>query len=149
MANPLVPQGTLNRLLNSITFVSNPGLNITASYLVKEQTTMNFDGVATTPIDTATGYVPSPEPYQRITLACHLVKSMALVQAWKNQIEFSTLIGNFVVWPDVPPGIGLQPYQISSGVISTVNPIRMDGTSADWALMLHGLYYINSSIWNT
>ena len=77
MANPIVPQGTLNRLRGSVTIPSNTGLNITASYLGKDGISMSFDGAANTAIDTMTGIVQSPEPYQRVTVAIHLLKSQA------------------------------------------------------------------------
>ena len=147
MANPIVPQGNLNKLRASIQFVSVPGLNITASYLGREMIGGSFEGVATTPIETATGVVYSPEPYQRSTWNVHLLKPQALSAAWKTQYELNTLIGDFVVRPDVgPPGI--DPYQISNGVINTINPLKFAGDDAGWVIILSGIYYINSALWN-
>jgi hypothetical protein len=149
MANPIIPQGTLNRLAISLQFVSHPNLNITASYLGKEMASMTFSGVATTPLDTATGVVYSPEPYQRVTVMAHLVKSMALSQAWKTQLELNSLVGDLVVYPDVLQSQGgLNPYQISNTAIENVNPIRLDGLDATWTISFSGVYYVNSVLWN-
>ena len=145
MANPLVPQGTLNRLRASISFVSFPGLQITASFLGKEGIALAFDGVVTTPLDTMTGVVQSPEPYQRVTVSAHLIKSQALANNFKSQIELNSLVGDFVVRTDAG---SMGPYQVSNGAINTVNPLKFDGSDAGWTLMLSGIYYVNASLWN-
>jgi hypothetical protein len=148
-ANQLLPQGTLNRLRASVTFVSLPGLNIPASYLGKEMIGMSFDGVITTPLETATGVVTSPEPYQRVTVSCHLVKSMALASLWQAQILVNSLVGDFVVRPDSDPSISLGPFSISNGMVNTVSPLRFDGTDPNYSLILSGQYYVNSNLFNT
>lgn len=145
MANPTVPQGTLNRLRSSITVPGLPGLNITPPYLGREMVALNFEGVATTPIETATGLVMSPEPYQRCTATAHLLKSQALANLWKAQLQVNTLIGDIVVRLDAKP---LNPYQLSNCAINNVNPLRGDGTDAGWVIMFTGIYYINSDLWN-
>lgn len=145
MANPLVAQGTLNRLRASIIWTSFPNLNVTASYLGKEGISMSFDGDATTTIDTMTGAVQSPEPYQRISISIHLLKSQALAAAFKAQIESSTLLGDLIMYPDA---IQLPPYSLTNCAISTVNPLKFDGTDAGWILMGRAYYSINSSLWN-
>ena len=148
MANPQVPQGTLNRLRASITLTSFPNLNITASYLGREGISLTFDGVVTTPIDSMTGIVPSPEPYQRITVSAHLLKSQALANAYKAQIELNSLLGDVTVRPDVAIGTGIGAYQLSNCYINTVNALKFDGTDAGWIIMIGGIYLINSALWN-
>ena len=145
MANPQVPQGSLNRLRVSIVLASYPGLNITPGYLGKEMVSLAFDGVATTPIDTATGVVQSPEPYQRVTMTAHLLRTQALANLWKAQLEALTDVGDFVVRTDAQ---SLGPYQISNGYIQSVSPLRIDGSDAGWVIMLGGIYYINNLLWN-
>lgn len=145
MANPLVAQGTLNRLRASVVWASFPSLNVTASYLGKEGISLSFDGDATTTIDTMTGAVQSPEPYQRVTFSIHLLKTQALAAAFKAQIESSTLLGNATFRPDA---VSLPPYQLSNCAINTVNPLKFDGTDAGWVLMGRGFYIINNSLWN-
>ena len=146
MANPIVPQGTLNRLRASIVFTDYTGLNITASYLGKEGVNMTFDGVATTSIDTMVGVVQSPEPYQKVTFSAHLLKTQALADAFKSQLESTTLLGDATIRPDA---VSLNPYQISNVAINNVSPLKFDGTDAGWNIMFTGIYYINSSLWNT
>ena len=146
MANPIVPQGVLNRLRASITFVGFPSLNVTASYLGKEGVSMSFDGVATTPIETMTGVVQSPEPYQRVTVMAHLLKTQALANAFKQQIESSTLLGDCTVRTDA---VNMDPYQLSNCSVNNVNPLKFDGLDAGWGIIITGIYYINSALWNT
>jgi hypothetical protein len=145
MANPLVPQGTINRLRASVTVTNFTGLNVTASYLGKEGISLSFDGVVTTPIETMTGIVPSPEPYQRVTANIHLLKTQALATAWKQQLERLSLIGQLTVQPDA---VALDPYQISNSYIYNVAPLKFDGTDAGWVVSVGGIYYVNSDLWN-
>jgi hypothetical protein len=145
MANPIVPQGTLNRLRGSVTVAGNPGLNVTASYLGKDGISMSFDGAANTAIDTMVGIVQSPEPYQRVTLAIHLLKTQALAELWKQQIESNVLIGDVVIKTDAST---LNPYQLSNCAVVNVNPLKFDGTDAGWVVMVVGIYYINSQLWS-
>lgn len=145
MANPIVPQGTINRLRASVTVTSLSALNITASYLGKEGISLSFDGLITTPIETMTGVVPSPEPYQKVTISAHLLKTQALANAWKQQLEALSLIGDITVRSD---SAQLDPYQFSNCYITNVNPLKFAGDDAGWVISLGGIYYINSSLWN-
>ncbi len=145
MANPIVPQGVLNRLRASITIPSLTALNITAPYLWKEGISMSFEGVATTPIETMTGVVQSPEPYQRVQITAHLLKTQALANAYKAQLELSTLLDDITVRTDAAV---LNPYQISNVALNNVSPLKFDGTDAGWVIMMSGIYYINSALWN-
>ena len=145
MANPIVPQGTLNRLRASITITSFPGLNITASYLGKEGVSLSFDGMVTTPIETMVGVVPSPEPYQKVSVSAHLLKTQALANSWKAQLEALSLIGDITVRSDTTT---LDPYQFSNCYIMNVNPLKFAGDDAGWVISLGGIYYVNSSLWN-
>ena len=145
MANPLVPQGVINRLRASIVFVQYTNLNITASFLGKEGISLSFEGQATTPIETMTGVVQAPEPYQRVALKAHLLKTQFLANAFKYQIETTSLIGDAVVRAD---SSSLTPYQLSNVAIQTVDPLKFDGTDAGWTINFSGIYYINSALWN-
>lgn len=82
MANPQVPQGTLNRVRCSIIVPSYPALNITASYMSKSFATINFSGSFTELIPTATGGVASPEPYVMATVSVGLLRTQALSASW-------------------------------------------------------------------
>ncbi len=145
MGNPIVPQGVLNRIRASVTIPSATALNVTASYLGREGISLTFDGVVTTPIETMTGLVMSPEPYQRVTVGIHLLKTQALANAYKAQLESLSLIGDVTIKPDA---IALDPYQVSNTTIYNVSPLKFDGTDAGWSVMLVGIYYINSQLWS-
>jgi hypothetical protein len=122
-----------------------PGLNVTSSYLGKEGMTISFDGVVTTPIETMTGVVQSPEPYQRTSTLIHLLKPQALANAWKEQIELNSLIGDGTLRTDAKP-FGV--FTLSNCSITQISPVKIDGTSAEYAITLSGIYFINSSLWN-
>lgn len=145
MPNPNVPQGVLNRLRASLTVAGDTALNVTSAYLGKEGISMSFDGPADTAIDTMVGLVQSPEPYQRCTVAVHLIKTQALANLWKAQIEQNVLLGDIVVKTDAST---MNPYTVSNCAIMNVNPLKLDGTDAGWMVMISGIYYINSQLWN-
>jgi hypothetical protein len=146
MANPTIPQGVLNRIYGSITCTSFPILNITAPYLGKQMIGLTFDTPSTTAIETSTGLVMSPEPYQRVTINAHLIRTQSLVNAWKVQLEASSLIGDLTIRGDTP---NLNPYQISNSAIMNVDRLLFNGSEADWVINLVGIYYINSALWST
>jgi len=145
MPNPLVPQGTLNRLRGSIQVTAFPELNVTASYLGKEGIGLSFGGVITTPIMTMTGVVQSPEPYQEASLTIHLLKTQAFANQWKIQLESSSLLGDMIINPD---SVNLGSYALSNMAINNINPLSFAGTNAEYVVMCSGIYYVNSSLWN-
>ena len=120
MANPLVDQGVLNRLKASVVWNAFPALNVTASFLGKAGITLALEGEASVQIGTMAGIVQSPEPYIPISVVIHLLKTQALSNAYKTQMEASSLIGDGTVWPDVSTGLGS--YQISNMSIQGVRP---------------------------
>lgn len=143
--NPLVPQGTLNRLRASIVWPNFPGLNVTPSFLGKEGISLSFEGDATTFLETMTGAVTSTEPYQLCTLKVHLLKTQSLSAAYKAQLELSSLLGNCTVRPD---STTLSPYQLSNMGIQTVDQLQFNGSNAGWMVNLKGYYLINSAAWD-
>ena len=147
MANPNVPQGTLNRLLTSVTWNAFPQLNVTPSFLGKQMINIAFEGDITTFIPTTTGAVTSPEPYQKFTLTIHLLKTQALAPLYKAQLELSSLLGDGTAWPDVAPGVGLTTYSLSNSAIQKVDPNNFEGPDAGWAGVSGGYYSINSALW--
>jgi hypothetical protein len=141
--NPLVNQGTLNRLRASVIFSDFPALNITSPFLGRRGISLAFAGDATVYIDTMTGAVTSPEPYLRVTVTAHLLKSQAFSQQWKAQLELLTLLGNATVRPDAAT---MQPYNLTN--CSIMNPGDQDfsGTDADYPIRIGGIYNVNSSL---
>jgi hypothetical protein len=145
MANPIIPQGNLNKLRASIVWVSFPNLNVTASYLGKDGISLAFEGQATATIETMTGGVQSPEPYQKTNISIHLLRSQALANAYKNQIETNTLMGDCTLYPDSSI---LSPYILTNCSITNVNTLNMNGSDPGWVLVGSGFYNINSNLWN-
>jgi hypothetical protein len=143
IGNPNIPQGNLNRIRASVIFASNPGLNVTSSYLGKRGITLEFQGEATTMIPTMTGVVTSPEPYLQFMLTMYLLKSQALAQAYKAAIELLTTLGNATLRPDATP---MQPYNLQNCAILTPGNQDFSGTDADFPVRIGGLYQINSSL---
>ena len=145
--NPLIDQGTLVRVIAGIQFTNFPQLNISASYLGKEGIRLNLGGKVTTFIDTLTGRVTSPEPYQPITVVVNLLKTQSLGAAFKTQLETLSLLGDFVVYPDVTSGLGITPYPVFNGAIEEATPNTFDGQDPLWVLTLGGSYNINAGLW--
>lgn len=145
MANPLVSQGQLNKLLGSVVFTSLPTLNVTPSFLGKDGISLVLEGEATTIIDMMTGVVPSPEPYQVCRVEVHLNKAQNLSNLFKLQYEASTYIGDMTVRPDSSV---LGPYQIINSSIVSIVPASFAGASADFLVTIRGAYNINSNLWN-
>ncbi len=148
MANPLQPQGTLNRLTASVLWQSFPGLNITPGFLLRDGITLTFDGVATVQLPSMTGNVTSPEPYQMAHFTAHLIKAQSFAESYKLRYETSTLMGDCAIWPDVPVGVALSPYQISNVGITNVDRLSFNGQDAGWVISFTGAYYINAQLWS-
>lgn len=145
MANPLIQQGTLNRLRGSVTFNDNPSLNVVASNLGEEGIRLALDGPATTFINTLTGRVTSPEPYQPITLTLNLLKTQALADVYKRQQETNTLLGDATFRPDAAT---LSPYPLVNCGIAGVAEIVVTGKDPIYRVTIGGYYIINSQLWN-
>lgn len=146
MANPLITQGTLNRLRASVVVPSAPTLNITASYLGKEGIRIAFDGNAVTFINTMVGAVTSPEPYQMVTITLHLIKTQGLASVYKKQWETNAQIGNITVRPDTS---SLPPFGIQNCAIENVPDLDFSGASADFPVTIRGYYTVNSDLYDS
>jgi hypothetical protein len=143
--NPLVSQGSLNRLRASVVWPDNPTLNVTASYLGKEGVSLALDGEATTFINTLVGAVTSPEPYQMITLTIHLLKTQGLASLYKSQQETSSLLGSGVVRPD---SVALSAYDIVNCAIASVRELKFNGEDAGFMVTVRGYYLVNSNLYD-
>lgn len=145
MANPLIQQGTLNKLRGSVSPVDFPELNVIAGNLAPEGISLSFSGGATTTIDTMTGVVQSPEPYIKVSVKVHLLKSQILSDQWKTQMEDSTLLGDLAITTD---SITLTDYNFSNVAIESVETLDFSGKNANYIINLTGIYYINNSLWD-
>jgi hypothetical protein len=144
MPNPNVNQGTLNRLIASVTSANFPALNVTPSFLHREGIRLAFEGQATTIIDTMTGTVISPEPYQRTTATLHLLKSQSLSQQWEAQRQLNSAIGPLVIRPD---STQLSPYDMINCGIINVAELTFNGQDAAYTVSIQGYISLNSSLW--
>ena len=143
MSNPQVQQGTLNRLLASVVYADYPQLNVTSSYLAREAISMAFDGDTSLLIGTLTSAVTSPEPYVYGTVTMHLLRTQALGNAYKTQVETNTTLGSVTVYPD---SVALSPFQLNNCVLQVVQEMPFDGTQASLIIRLRGVYNINSAL---
>lgn len=141
MSNPQVYQGSLNRLLTGMVFPNYPALNVTAAYLSKEAISISFDGETAQLIPTLTGAVPSPEPYIFGTATIHLIRTQALANAFKQQIELNTILGPATVYPD---SVALSPFDINNSVLQSVKEVTFDGGQVGLVVSVRGVYPINA-----
>jgi hypothetical protein len=145
MAAPLIQQGTLNRLRGSVVYAENATLNVTAPYLAREAISIAFEGDAGMLIPTLTGGVTSPEPYQMATVTINLLKSQALADAYKVQIETNVNVGDISVIAD---SATLSDYQIGNCVLKGVRDVTYDGNVPGFVVTLTGVYQVNSALWS-
>jgi hypothetical protein len=143
MANQQIQQGTLNRLLASVVYANYTQLNVTAGYLSREAISLSFDGDTSLLIGTLTGAVTSPEPYIYGTVTMHLLRTQALGNAYKTQIETNTTLGSVTVYPDTQV---LSPFQLNNCVLMSVQETAFDGNQAGLVVRLRGVYNINSTL---
>jgi len=144
-SNPLIPQGVLNKLRGTTQCVDNPQLNVLPSNLDDDGISIAFEGDASGYVPTLTGAVPSPNPYQIATVTIHLLKTQSLSNIWKNQQETDTTIGDVVVTTDAAT---LDSYSLNNCTIKGVGELTFNGKSVGYGVMVQGIYYINSSLFN-
>lgn len=145
MSNPLISQGTLNRLRASVLFPSFEALNVTSPFLGKDGIRLTFEGESTVYIDTLTGAVTSPEPYLMFTMRIALLKTQSLSDAFKGQMETNALLGDCTVRPDAST---LSPYNLTNVAISSVEGLTFSGQDATYPVNIKGYYIINSALFD-
>jgi hypothetical protein len=146
MPNPLVDQGQLNRIRASVVWPDNPQLNVTSPYLAKEGIRLALEGNASDYLPTMTGAVPSPAPYQIITLTINLVKSQPLCAVYKAQFESNCVVGASTVRPDSTT-LGL--YSLNNMVLESVREMTFAGEDPAWVITAKGYYLVNAFLFNT
>lgn len=145
MANPFVPQGTLNRLRANVQFPFAPELNITASFLSPEGIDLTFTGDGTLQIPTMTGTAQSQEPYQMCTATIHLNKTQGLADAFKDTLETDSNLGPMSIFGDTA---ALSEYDIVNCGLKGIQDIKFNGTTIGYSIRIEGTYYINSALWD-
>lgn len=144
-SNPLIAQGTLNRLRGNVVITNSPELNVTASFLDQAGISLALEGETTVQIPTLTGIVQSPEPYQMISVTIALLKTQSLSNLWKQRMELNSNIGPIVVTPDAS---SLGNYNADNCSIQSVSPLTFAGRDAGWVVTVKGIYYVNNSLWD-
>ena len=139
-----IAQGSLNRLRGSVVFAEHPELGVTTPFLAKEAISLAFEGDAAQLIGTLTGGVQSPEPYMMATVEIHLLKTLALANAFKAQIETNTNIGSVNIIGDAET---MENWQLENCVLISQAPGPFDGNNPTFTIRLRGIYYVNSDLW--
>lgn len=146
MANPLVDQGTLNRLVASVVFPNFPQLNVISANLGKEGIRLTLEGPATAYLATMTGAVPSPEPYQMVTVTINIVKSEPIANTYKTQFENSVLLGPATIRPDSST-LGL--YSLLNCVLENVREQSYAGDDPVYSVTFKGTYQVNAGYFSS
>lgn len=141
--------GVLSRLSASVTFSDHPELTVTAASLAKRMINVAPEGDATKFLEVATGAVPSPEPFQMVTIRIHLVKTLSICADYQNQFNQSTLIGKATVRPDLTIGKGgLGPFDVVKTALMTMGEMEFNGEDPAFVVVLRGYWYVNTQMWN-
>jgi hypothetical protein len=143
--NPNVSQGTLNRLIASVIWTDFPQLNVTAPYLGEEGIHLAFEGESTVFINTMTGAVTSQEPYLVVNVTMNLLKTQPLANAYKQQWETSSQLGECTVRPDSST---MSPWDFENCAIQSVRELSLNGRDAGYVVTIKGYYLINSDLWS-
>lgn len=142
--NPLIDQGSLNRLKASVKWTSFPGLNVTPSVLNAAGIELALDGDITAFLRSYTGRVTSPEVFVPATLTINLLRTQSLSATYKQQVETQSTIGDCVVRVD---SVVHPPYDLTNCGIQSVRPIVISGQDAGWSVVIGGTYLVNAGLW--
>lgn len=144
-ANPLVDQGTLNRIRGSVVIPSVPTLNVTAPFLGKAGISVALQGDSTLMLPTMTGAVTSPEPYMIAMVTVHLLKTQQLAVLYKQRMELDARLGALQVIPDA---VGFPNYDFFNAAMTGVRELSMAGDDAGYVVSIQAYYNVNSTLWN-
>lgn len=144
MANPLVPQGFLNRVRGAVSVTDFPELNVTAAYLGKDGISLRTDNAATDIIGTMTGTVGSQATYQQVTLTVHVLKTQGLAASYQRKFATDTSLGELVVTPDATT---FDNYTLLNGYLINFNELPFNGTSAEFVITIGGYITVNDNLW--
>lgn len=148
MANLPTNLGQINLLAASVTFPNNTALNVTAQCLAKQGIRLAPEGDVTKFLEVLTGAVPSPQPYQMMTVTIALVKTLPLAAVFQSQFQSNAVVGGFTVRPDVQRGTGgLQPFKVINGSLMTMGEMDFGGGDAAYVVMAKGYWQVNAALW--
>ncbi|GCB39656.1 hypothetical protein CITFRE_17910 [Citrobacter freundii] len=144
MANPLVPQGFLNRVRGAVSITDAPALNVTASYLGKDGISMRPDGPATDILPTMTGTVGSQVPYQQVTLTVHMLRTQGLAASYQQRFTTDTALGEVVVTPDATT---FGNFTLLNCYLVNFNEMPFNGMDAGYVVTISGYLITNDNMW--
>ena len=144
-SNPLIAQGTLNRVRCSIVVPSYPSLSITSPYMGSSFASLDFSGPFSMLIPTGTGAVNSPEPYVEGTISVGLLRTQSLALSWLTQAQTLSDLGAVTIHSDTA---AFPAATIYTTVIQELNPGAFDGRDPVVRLVLRGIYYANNDLWS-
>lgn len=145
MPNPLIRQGTLNRVRGSVVFPSFPELNVTAPFLGKEGVSMALDGNFVDYLETMTGAVTSPAVYLMGSCTIRLLKTQNLVAVYKSKWEDDATVGDITIISDAST---MPNFDWTNCSIANPGEMMFSGTSAEMTLVLRGYYIVNNSLFD-
>jgi hypothetical protein len=90
--------------------------------------------------------VSSPAPYLSASLTMSLVRSSALAQLFKLQVEDNTLMGLVTIWPDTDV---LTPFVLNNVALESVREMAMAGMEAAMVVTARGYYNVNTTFFGT
>ncbi len=143
--NPIVQQGTLNRVRASVVVPSYTNLNIDSSHMSRKFVTVTFDEDFVDQPMTATGIVNSPAPYVMATISVGILRTQSLSASWFTQAQTQSVLGRITVHPDTTTFPQITAYNCS---ILRLEPGAQDGTDPTVDLTIRGIFYPNSDLWN-
>ena len=143
--NPMVPQGSLNKVRAHIVVPNYPTLNVSPSYMGDDGFSLDIDEDMVRQIKTQTGLVNSPEPYVEATCTVNLLRTQSLSLQWMQQAENTVMVGRIVVHPDSAAFTARTVHNCS---VLKVQPGRMNGSTPTVDLILRGVYYVNNAMWS-
>jgi len=143
MANPIIPQGSLNRALTSVSVIDYSELNVTSGFFGTKVARITFEGETSDYIATLTGAVPSPRLYQIVTVQMYLNKSQGLSSLWEQQRLVNAAIGDVNIVTDSSV---LPYYYIHNCILQNVSDLELAGDSNDYPVTLKGVYLVNGSL---
>ena len=144
-SNPLIAQGTLNRVRCSIVVPNYPALNVTSPYMGASFASFDFSGPFSQLIPTGTGAVNSPEPYVEGTITVALLRTQALANAWLQQAQTLSDLGAVTIHSDTA---AFPANTIYTTIIQDFNPGAFDGRDPVVRLVLRGIAYMNNDLWS-
>jgi hypothetical protein len=145
MPNPLIAQGSLNRLRGSVIITNLPQLTVTASYLGKAGISLSIEGKSTDYIETMAGAVTSPKILMMVTVSVALLKTQALASQYQAQMQSDARIGPVTIKADA---LTLSDYDLNNCTISSVREMSFAGEDPVYMTTLEGYWLVNSALWD-